>query len=192
MAKEMNENEIWKKIPGEWDLPYEISGRGIVRYWWEKNVSSAKWAKYSKTKNGYRYFKPHHHKIGYGNGYLSASLARNGIRVTIYIHRLLAITFIPNPHNKPQVNHIDGNSLNNEVSNLEWATAKENINHAWDTGLVKGLSTGRCKRIDSSVTKRVRSLSKEGMSQEKIAVVVGIDQHAISDIIHYKKRYQNL
>ena len=53
----------------------------------------------------------------------------------ISLHRALAMTFIPNPENKPQVNHIDCDKLNNDLSNLEWTTAKENAVHAWENGL---------------------------------------------------------
>jgi len=56
-------------------------------------------------------------------------------RVTRNIHRLLAIAYIDNPENKSDVNHIDGNKLNNKLSNLEWVTRSENLKHAYALGL---------------------------------------------------------
>ncbi len=64
-------------------------------------------------------------------GYLYVVLSNNGKTTTKKVHRLVAETFIDNPDNKPQVNHIDGNKQNNNVSNLEWTTAQENTNHFW-------------------------------------------------------------
>ena len=70
-------------------------------------------------------------------GYLSVDLYSDGKRKTKRVHRLVAETFLPNPDNKPEVNHIDGNKHNNDVSNLEWVNSKENCRHAWDNGLIK-------------------------------------------------------
>lgn len=70
-------------------------------------------------------------------GYLTTCLWCEGKGVSFMIHRLVALTFIPNPKNLPQVNHLDGDKANNHVSNLEWCTHAENQNHALDTGLRK-------------------------------------------------------
>lgn len=62
-----------------------------------------------------------------GNGYKCIKICKNRVKKTLYIHRLVAEAFIPNPENKAEVNHIDGNRANNNLSNLEWMTRLENI-----------------------------------------------------------------
>lgn len=69
-------------------------------------------------------------------GYAYVNLYNEKGRKTKKIHRLVAETFIPNPENKPMVNHKDGNKLNNHVENLEWVTPSENAQHAVDNGLL--------------------------------------------------------
>lgn len=77
------------------------------------------------------------HSVRDRKGYLSVDLYENSKRKTERVHRLVAEAFVPNPDNKPYVNHKDGNKYNNNASNLEWATSKENCRHAWDNGLAK-------------------------------------------------------
>ncbi len=91
-----------------------------------------------------RYKTPRRLKPGIGNGYYTVCLLMpDGSRLTHYVHRILAIAFIPNPENKKCVNHIDGNKLNNELSNLEWVTHGENNSHAIKIGLKKSIHPAR-------------------------------------------------
>ena len=68
-------------------------------------------------------------------GYERVVLTKDGIRKTYSVHKLVALAFIPNPENKTTINHIDGNKRNNNVSNLEWATHKEQKTHEIKNGL---------------------------------------------------------
>lgn len=81
--------------------------------------------------------------------YKTYNIRINGKRRQMLTHRLLAQAFIPNPENKPQVNHIDGNKLNNDLSNLEWVTCSENGKHAFRVGLIKPHGPSK-KVIDKS------------------------------------------
>lgn len=89
------------------------------------------------TIDGKSYFrkgkilKPKKHK----DGYLFVTLTKEKSKKNFYVHRLVAEAFIPNPENKPQVNHINGNKADNTISNLEWVTNAENARHAYNNGL---------------------------------------------------------
>jgi len=76
-------------------------------------------------------------KQSISNEYYSITLNKLGIKKRFTVHRFVALAFIPNPENKEQVNHKDGNKLNNMKSNLEWNTKSENQLHAYAIGLQK-------------------------------------------------------
>ena len=69
------------------------------------------------------------------NGYKAVGIPVYKKVKKMSIHRLVAIAFVENPENKPQVNHLDGNKMNNTSSNLEWVTRSENVKHAYDIGI---------------------------------------------------------
>lgn len=96
------------------------------------------------------------------NGYRSYSISLgNGISKRLYGHRMIAETFIPNPNNLPEVNHIDGNKQNNRVENLEWVTSSQNKQHALKTGLYDNkLQKVYCFSEDRKLIKEYFSLAE--------------------------------
>ena len=128
--------EIWKDI-------YFIENGIVYDYRGLYQVSDLGRIK-SLTKtiyhyNGYGYYN---HKLPEKiltpvnrNGYNRIRLYKNKKYKTFSIHKLVALMFIPNPENKPQINHINGIKKDNRAENLEWCTGSENCKHAWDVGL---------------------------------------------------------
>ena len=112
----------WKDING-FEGFYQISSDGDVR-----SLDRFDGIRVVKGRN----IKPNLKQ----NGYLQVGLRKEGKRKWFSIHRLVAIHFIENPENKPQVNHIDCNKQNNHVDNLEWVTSQENFAHAKDNNLI--------------------------------------------------------
>jgi len=112
----------WKDIPN-YEGAYEVSSQGDVR-------SIKRYNNYKKHSIGDKILSP-----GITDGYCQVALSKHKSQQQYKIHRLVAQAFIPNPENKPCVNHLDGVKSNNCVDNLEWCTYSENAKHAWDTGL---------------------------------------------------------
>ena len=95
-----------------------------------------------------------------------------------FIHRLVAQKFLPNPHNKPCVNHEDGNKLNNHISNLEWVTHKENTRHAVSTQLLD--NTKRAKTLRNDL---ITKLFKNGeYSRKELSLIFNVTVERVSQI----------
>ena len=115
------------------------------------------------------------HTIDSG-GYHQISLSYDGICKKFMVHRLVALAFIPNMNNKLEVNHKDGNKSNNTIENLEWCTRKENINHAFDTGLFKIKHPKEKKELV------VRLLKQNKLRISEISKITGFNNETIRKI----------
>ncbi|QHZ59760.1 HNH endonuclease [Alteromonas phage vB_AmeM_PT11-V22] len=121
--------EVWKDSL-EFPENYEVSNLGKVR-----------------NKRGHILAQEHHKTNCY-----RVRLCVSRVKYSRSVHRMVAEAFIPNPENKPEVNHIDGNRLNNMLENLEWNTRKENMEHATREGLISN-PFGKEARNSKFVTK---------------------------------------
>lgn len=155
-------DEIFKEVNGT-DGKYMISNLGRLKSLCGKQPL---FVRYFEDKDGY--FK-------YGI-----------FRKNKLIHRLVAIAFIDNPENKPEVNHKDGDKQNNRVDNLEWVTRSENAQHSFDNKLQ--VAIGGEKHYASKLTKAIviKIRKSKGVTQKSLAEKYKVSQSVICDVIKGK------
>lgn len=127
-------------------------------------------------------------------GYLIVDVSLNKKRYTRQVHRLVAHAFIPNPDKFETVNHKDGDKTNNCVENLEWLTIKDNVRHAWETGLVKprsGTDNPANKYTEEQIRHVCSILETGGKDYRNISKITGVSYDTIKDI-KYKKTWVNV
>ncbi len=130
----MEEIEIWLPFP-EYEGHYEISNMGRVRSLKYNRITLM------SPRKGVK-------------GYIYASVTLKNINKKKFVHRAVAIAFIPNPNNHPEVNHLDSNRGNNKVTNLSWCTHQENVRYSWDTNGRVGPDKGKFGK-DNKDSKKV-------------------------------------
>lgn len=120
------------------------------------------------------------------NGYSRPSFkTKDGKSVRIHAHRLILATYNPIENwENFEVNHIDDKKLNNKPSNLEWVTTKQNILHAWETGLARGGEFHGRATMTESMAMEAIFRHKQGESVTNIAKDLGVGRQAISKIIN--------
>jgi DNA polymerase III alpha subunit len=163
--------EIWKDIKGYENL-YQISTKGRIRKkgWYnKKRINKPILLHINIIKSGYCY--AHLYK-------------RNDkkSRKARQIHKLVAQAFIPNPLNKPEINHLDGNKQNNYIKNLTWVTKSENVRHSHRIGL---LSSETFAKITRNTVDKIRNLYPL-YNQYELAKKFDISQTQVNRILHYK------
>jgi len=151
---------MWKPVKN-WEHLLEVNKFGAVRT--IDRMVKARGGRYRRCSS---VVKTPHLTL---NGYMALHVYYQGKYKDLYLHRILAETFIPNPENKRTINHIDGVKTNNRLSNLEWATDSENIKHAWRTGL--RTYTGK---MLSAAYKRRKKVTKYSMQGLPICSYVGV------------------
>lgn len=153
-------DRIWKEIDGT-DGRYSISNDGLVKANWSdvprRNLKARVRIEKEKLLKA----------VVHTTGYHRVSLGRKNYR---YVHRLVALAFIPNPEGLPQVDHIDGNRTNNCVTNLRWVSAKQNAlyggeRHQW----ASQIEASQRRRLDDYRRTAYQELRAQGFSYRHIA-----------------------
>jgi hypothetical protein len=182
--------EMWQDLEG-YKGYYKISNYGRIKSIDRDVHSRYKNIEYKLKKYG-KILKPHLNSKNTRNAYYRVCLSKESIIKWECVHRLIAKTFIPNPDNKPQVNHKDGNKLNNDIENLEWVTSSENSEHACKIGLkvmpcMKGESHHSNKLTEIEVIKIKKTLKYDKIEighWSRLAKELNVSPSCISDVVN--------
>jgi hypothetical protein len=127
-----------------------------------------------------------------GTGYSCIVTRLNGRQskaICIRIHRIVALSFIDNPNDLPEVNHKDGNKLNNSTLNLEWVSSSENKFHAYETGLkipIKGEKHNSSILTEEDVSRIKELYIPKIFGKRKISKLLGLSIHAVDGVLRGK------
>lgn len=161
--------ETWKPVTEEgFEHLYEVSNLGRVR----------------RTANG------RVRKLSIDDGYLVVKLCNGPLEQRFFVHRLVALAFIANPDNKPEVNHVNGEKTNNRADLLEWSTTQENIDHARRIGLTwnpRKLSDEDVAIILREYITFGRGRGRKG-NREELAQRFGVNVNTITNVARYGHR----
>ena len=163
---------IWKDVEGFEGL-YKVSNEGVLMSL-PRSGTKGGVMKRRKTNRGYEIY----------------TICKNNKPYHKSVHRLFAEHFIANPENKPYINHIDGNPLNNTLDNLEWVTQSENVLHALEMGLAYtvGENNPQAKLTDKEVLE-IRDLYKYKIyNQRELGEIYEAAQTTISSIVRNQTR----
>lgn len=158
----MNTQEIWRDVCG-YEGIYQVSNLGRVKR--ENRILT----------------------LTLRNNYMYAHLSLHCKQKQVRVHRLVAEAFLPYETGKPCVNHIDGNTLNNCVWNLEWCTYSENRIHALSHNLADYGENSSNAKLRNEDVYEIRILLENGMKQKDIASIYNVHPSVISNIKTNKK-----
>ena len=175
MIKETKDSvEVWKDVNG-FEGHYQISNLGRVKSLRRKFLCG---------NGGYRILDETIAKLTKDNkGYYRKCLLNHGYKKSERIHRLVAKHFIPNPQNKPQINHINGIKTDNRVENLEWATNGENQSHAYKLGLRDHNKARKIQEIDEN-----GNILREFSMIKDAALLYNINNYSITNVLKNRQK----
>lgn len=174
--------ETWLPVPMKgYSEIYEVSDRGRIRSK-DQHVTYVNGVKHLHKG---RILLPQKHK----SGYRLVNLHLNKVMKTFLVHRIVAIAFVANPENLPQVNHKDFDKANNDTSNLEWVSAQQNTGHACENNR-QFRPYGEhhsSSRLTQSQVDQIRELHGRGYSTYTLADMFGISRSHVQDVVSFRR-----